>query len=888
MPPRLRSALKSIVHRRKLETDLEREMRFHLEMEMNANIGKGMSPAQAREASLRSFGSVEQVKEAVRGSWGARFFDTMMQDVRFAIRNMRKNPGFSAVVLLTLALGIGANTAMFSVINGVLLRALPYGGGDRLVVLHQPAAGIKTGDVGFSPKEIADYREQSRTLDAVVEYHSMSFNLFGRGEAQRVQTGVVSANFFDILGVRPLHGRTFVAADDAPGAPAVLVLSYPYFKSAFGGDPAIVGQTFEMNDKVHTVVGVLPAVPQYPDENDIYMPSSACPFRSAQATIDNRQARMLAAFGRLRPGATIEQAQSDLALIAGHFAAAYPSDYPAVDGITAKVEKLREELVHPARQTLLILFATTGFVLLLVCANVANLMLARTAGRERELSLRMALGAGRGRLIRQLLTESAVLSLAGGALGLAFAQLMRDMLVTFVLRFTPRASEIDIDGRVLLFALGSSLVTGLLFGLIPAMTSRHSLATSLNSGRAGTGARLALGTRHALIVSQVAISFVLLTGAGLMLRSFVELERVDPGFNPENVLAVNLSLNWSKYTDEAKRIAFYRPLIESIAARPGVIAASMGTTIPLNESAPWTAALMIEGKPQAPNQPRPQVSIQFISPDYFRAIGTPLLRGRVLDERDKAEAPTAVVINEAMARRFFGDEDPIGHRVALAQQHMPAGGEKWGTIVGVVGNVKEFGLDKETSEELFLSLLQEAHNGGTLFVRTQGDPWALVAPIRERVRQLDPKQPVGRVRTLEQVRANDLASPRLTTALIGLFALLALVITAAGIVGVVSYSVSQRTQEIGIRMALGADRDRVVQMVLRQGLAPVVIGMAAGVIGALALTKLMAGLLFGVGPTDPTTFAAVLLGLFLVAATACWHPARRAAGIEPMLALRSD
>jgi putative ABC transport system permease protein len=491
---------------------------------------------------------VEQIKEECRDVSWMRFVNALWQDVRYGLRILRKNPGFTFVSVLTLALGIGANTAIFSVIYGVLLKPLPYSDGDRLVILHQQAPKAGLADVPFSVKEIIDYREQNQTLDAVVEHHSMSFILLGRAEAQRVQTGVVSANFFDVLGVKPLLGRTFQHGDEHEGSDAVLVLSYKYWRESQGGDPNIVGRVFQMNNRPHTVVGVLPSIPQYPDESDVYMPTSHCPPRSSKEFSGNRRRRMMSAFGRLKPGVTLEQAQSDLSRIADSLQHDYPEAYPENEGYSATLGSLRDELTRRAKGTFLILLGTAGLVLLIACANVANLSVARLLRREREIAVRSALGAGRGRLMRQLLTESTLLALAGGAVGLIFAGGGLNLLKSFATRFTTRADEISIDGSVLLFTLAISVVTGLAFGLMPLLASREGVFTALkeSGGRSTPGAgRQRL--RSGLLIAQVGVSFVLLIVAGLMLRSLMNLQSVDPGFDPENVLAMRINLNWSRY-----------------------------------------------------------------------------------------------------------------------------------------------------------------------------------------------------------------------------------------------------------------------------------------------------------------------------------------------------
>ncbi len=876
--------LRGSVRTSAFEQDMDAELRLHLELEAEALIARGMAPDAAREAARQRFGSVALVKDDCRESWGMRAFDMLTQDVRFALRNLRKYPSYTAVVLLTLGLGIGANTAIFSVVHAVLMRPLPYASGDRLIEIRQEQPKIGVPNTGVSVKEVADYRAQTESLDAVVEYHQMSFNMLGRGEASRVQTGVVSANFFDVMGVAPLFGRTFREDDDSKNAPAVLVLSYNYWQHALGGDPGVVGRTFELNDRVHTVVGVLPPIPQFPradPPDDVFMPPSACPFRSNPQTIDNRNARMLVAIGRLKPGMTLPRAQNDLAVVNDRLGAQYPDAYDkAHTGFTATALSVHDELTRQARPTLLVLLATTGFVLLLVAANIANLSLARIIGRERELALRSALGAGRGRIARQLLTESTLLAVAGGALGLLVGWLVRDLLVAFTARFTPRAEEIAIDGAVLAFTLGVSVFTGLLFGLLPAFTRRTD-ASVKDAGQRTVGSRR-LGARNALIVAQVAISFVLLVGAGLLVRSFIKLQEVDAGFRTDHVLTALVSLDFVKYNTPVLRRAFYRSVMDKVAAEPGLETAAFGISVPLDQAAPFLAGFIVEGQSPGDRRALPQLDFKFASPQYFKTIGMTVLSGRTFTDTDDATAPPVGIVNLSMARHNFPGIDAVGRRVSLDN------GRTWITIVGVVNDAHDYGMSEKPTDELYRAFAQTGVLNASLLVRTAGDPGAFARRIPVAVHEVDPRQPVSQIRTLEAIRSHSLAPPRLTAMLVTLFAGVALIITAAGIAGVVSFSVNQRTTEIGVRMALGAPRSSVTRMIVRQGLLPVAAGLGAGLAGALMMTRVVARLLFAVEPTDPITYGAVIGVLAAVAALACLAPARRAAAIDPMRALRAE
>jgi len=869
--------------------DLSSELQFHLEMRTQELIAGGLAPEAARSAALRAFGDVAQVERECRDIAERRvrarerqdYMRGLVQDLRYALRTLRKSPGFTFIVALTLALGIGANTAIFSMVRGVLLRPLPYRDPGQLVFLQQPATRAGVVNAQFSVPELMDYRAQSRALSGIVEYHSMPFILLGRGEPRRVQTGVVSANFFDLLGVRPALGRTFRPGEDVVGAEPVLVLSYGFWKTQLGGDPAIIGRTFTMNDHVHTVIGVLPPIPQYPGENDIYMPSSACPFRSSEQMINGRQMRMLTLFGRLAPGVTASGAQTELDAIAKRLHAEYPGDYHDDQGFGIVATPLQAQLTAQARPTLLLLLGTAAFVLLIACANVANLSLARLVRREREMALRAALGADRARLIRQLLAEGFILAGTGAVAGVAFAWAGLGLLTSFAARFTPRSGEIALDAPVLLFGLGLGAFTGLLFGLLPALPSRVGLAAALKEGGPTTGSSQSLRARAGLVVAQVAVSVMLLVGAGLMLRTVLALQSVDPGFDPEQVLGAKLDLNFSKYTSNELVQEFHERLRERLASQPGIQMVASSRGYPLDGRRAFGFDFQIERHQRDPGAARPQADFQAASPDYFRALGIPLVTGRLFTAQDGPKAPSVAIINQSMARRYWPSENPVGQRVTTDS------GETWTTIVGIVGDVHQYSLDAAPVDEMYLPFDQVPLREGALVLRGSADAGTLARRVKEEVLALDADQPLAGARPLVEVRGESLAAPRLTATLLGIFAGLALVITAAGLAGLMAFSVSQRTQEIGVRMALGAARSEVLGMVLRQGLRLVCIGLALGAVGAFALSRLMAGLLFGIRPNDAATFALTGVVLLIIATLACLVPARRAATVDPMVALRS-
>jgi len=820
---------------------------------------------------------------APRAHW-----EILKSDVFYAVRMMRKNLAFTFLAVLTLALGIGVNSAIFSVVHSVLLRPLPYPDGQQLIFLRQQETRLGITDLGFSVKEIRDFRDQNHSLSGLVEYHTMSFILYGHGDPDRVRTGVVSWNYFDLFGVKPLLGRDFTSEDEKPGAPAVLLLSFEYWKNNFASDPQIVGKTFEMNDKIHTVIGVLPPVPQYPNYNDVYMPTSACPFRSSPMHTESRTMRMMELFGRLKPGVSPAQARAEFSTIAANLERTYPKDYPVNVGYAATAAPLQYELTREARPVLLLLLSAAGFVLLIACANVANLILSRMARRERELALRTALGAGRSRLLRQLLTESFLLAFLSGVLGLLLAFDSLNLLTDFMARLTPRAREIHIDAGVLLFTLAAALGTSIIFGTLSALFSRANLASSLKEGTPGAGTGFRQNRlRDALIVCQVAFSFMLLIGAGLTVRSLIKLQSVDPGFKPEHALALRTTFSFSKYTNSDQSRVMVKKLLDRVEAVPGVLSATVSNRFPFEPemiaAGPESVSFsfQVEGRQLEPGQAPPVSTFSAVSPGYFRTLGIPLREGRFFTETDDEKGPIVAIVNEAMQRQLWPNENPIGKRISAD------GGQHWGQIVGVVGDVREFGLDHAPVPELYVP---QAINpaAGAVVVRTTADPGGLSRAVTAAIHEVDPQAAVTHTLTLDQARSESIASPRLTTSLLGIFAGLALLIAAAGIGGIMALMVSQRVREIGIRIALGAQRWKIVYMVLRRGLLLTGLGLTIGVAGAVALAGLLKSLLFEVPPTDALTFTGVALLLLAATALACYLPARRAAAVDPNIALRAE
>jgi predicted permease len=877
------SILRFLFRRPQVERELDAELQYHVDRQTELNVERGMAPAEARRNALMAVGGIEPLKDECREARVGRALETLGQDIRYGVRVLRKNPGYSSAIILTLALGIGANTAIFSLIYGVFLRPLPYRDGGQLVVLHQNTNQARQSDIGFSPLEVADCAEHNHTLNGVVEHHAMTFLLLANNNAERVATSVVSVNFFDVLGVKPLLGRTFLPSDDNRTS-AVLVLSYRYWQSHQGGDPNIVGRVFQMNNMAHTVIGVLPPIPQYPVESDVYMPTWQCPFRSNPHNIANRNFRLIShVFARLKPGVTGQQAQNDLSVVASQIYSAHPETYPAGAGLQFVADPLQSDLTHDARTAFLVLLAVAGFVLLVACANVANMMLARLLKLERELAVRIALGAGRLRIMRQLLTESVLLSVAGGALGLAVAPLSLKMLVGFASRFTPRANEVRIDGPVLLFTLAISIAAGLLFGLLPALTPWLNAGHSLHGARA-TATRGRQLLRASLVVAQVAVSFLLLIGAGLMIRSFHKMGAENPGFDPSHLLAMRISTGFSRYQDSISQRTLRHNIASKVSAIAGVRSVAFTSNPPFAPAGiiagPGSQSFEIEGQPASRGAALPTVDLTVVDENYFQAVRQPLVEGRYFTGRDADDTPAVAIVNRTMARHRWPNEDPVGKRVNL-------GGQNWITIEGVVGDTREYGLQHPTLDELYLPA-DQAGGATSLVVRADATADALLQSVRAAVHEADPLLAIDQVNTLERFEFDSLTPSRLMTILLGIFAGLGVLISASGIAAVMALAVTQRTHELGVRLALGARHGAIVGMVVRQGLVLALCGTAVGALAAAVLARLASTLLYATSPTDLPTYAAVAVVFLAVAALACYLPARQVTAIDPLSALRQE
>jgi predicted permease len=804
---------------------------------------------------------------------------TFLQDARYAVRVLLKNPGFTLVAVMALALGVGANTAIFSVVNSVLLRALPFEQPERLVRVYVTVPKRGTSRSPFSYLNFSDLRAQGKQFERLAAYSGAGAALTGGDRPEQLEGVAASGDFFQTLGARPALGRVLTAEDERPDA-RVVVISHGLWSRRFGADPKIVGQSVTLDGVSTTVVGVMPKTFSYPlDEARVDYWS---PLNPQDELNRERGANYLNVIGRLGEGASLQGAQSEAEAVAARLGEQYPRQS---GGRSVNLVGLHEDLVGNIKPALFVLLGAVGFVLLIACANVANLTLARSAARQREVSIRTALGASRWRIVRQLITESLLLALAGGGLGLLLALWGLDLLVASIPEGVPRAAEIGLDVRVLAFTAAVSMLTGIIFGLVPALqVSKPDLNEGLKEGTRGSteGGRRSRA-RAVLVVAEVALSLVLLVGGGLLMRSFVSLLHVEPGFDPRGVLTAGVGLPQAKYGEEQQQAAFFRQTLERVAAVPGVRYAGAVEPLPLSNSM-MQNGLVFEGRPAPAPGERPTTNSRIITPDYLRAMGIPVLRGRAFTERDGKESPKVLLVNEAFARKHFPGEDPLGKRVEVTiAPDMKA------EVVGIVGDVKHRSLDREPDPECYVSYLQVPSAFMTLVVRTDSeDPSGLAASLRSAVQQVDSDIPLSDVRTMNQVVAASVAQRRFNMMLLGVFAALALVLSAVGIFGVVNYSVTQRTHEIGIRMALGAQGRDVLRMVVGQGMRPVLVGVGIGLAAAFALTRVMSSLLYGVSATDPLTFFAVALVLAAVALLACYVPARRAMRVDPMVALRYE
>ena len=828
----------------------------------------------------------------------------VLQDTRYAARMLRKNPGLTVVAALSLSLGIGAVSTIFSFINGTMLRPLPYKDPERLVILDETALKRGVSSMNVSFPNFLDWRAQNKSFEDIGCYTTGGFAIGAGGssthpgvgpmnaEPEMLQGAFVSEGTFEVLGIAPILGRTFTAEEDQPDHDLVVILSYSLWQRRFGGDPNVLGQTVLLNNRPRVVIGVMPKGFQFPEVAEAWGPLALTP---KQFT---RTDHGLDSIARLKPGVTLQQAQAEMISVAASIEEQNPVTN---EGLSVNVIDLRESLVGDYKKALLILLGVVGFVLLIACVNVANLLLARATSRQKEIAIRAALGANRKRIFRQLLTESLLLGVISGVIGFVLAMWGMDLLLAAIPIDIPFWMRFDLDGRVVGFTAACSFLTGFVFGTVPALEdSNPDLNETLKEGGRGAGTSGRQRLRNALVVGEIALSMVLLVGAGLMMRSFIGLQHVNSGIKPEGVLTLNIGLPGAKYKSAEQRLTFFQQMLDRVRALPGVQSAATNSGLPLSGSN-WGRSLTVEGFPVLSVGEAPMINHCVISPDYFKTMGIPILKGRDFNERDRApekgsqvavrgEAQPGAsngvtIIDERLAREYWPDQDPIGKRIRFGP---PEDNEPWHTIVGVVGDVRHERLDASTRMSVYLPHAQVPIGGSRLVIRTDGRPESLINAVRAQVRGLDADLPITRVMPMTEVIARSVWKERLYTALFGVFAAVALILATVGIYGVMSYAVTQRTREIGLRMALGAQRGDVLKLVVGHGVLITATGLAAGVAAAIALTRLMSSLLFSVTATDPITFIAVSVILAGVALTACFVPARRAARVDPMVALRYE
>jgi putative ABC transport system permease protein len=798
--------------------------------------------------------------------------DTLIKDLRYGFRSMLKRPGFTAIALLALALGIGANTAIFSLVNAVVLQPLPFDDPDQLVWAWGNIRNA-TNRASVAPPDFLDFRSQNKTFEelAASGTRPVALNLTGSGEPERLSASSITGNYFQTLRVAPLTGRGFTLENEKPGQDQVAVLSYALWQKRFGGDVSVVNKTIVLDGKTYEILGVMPRTFTFPHNADLWVPIN---FESSPE-MKWRRAHFLRPIGRLKPGVKISDAQADTDAVALQMERLYPDTNT---GWSLRLVSLREQLIGSSRQPLFILFGAVGLVLLIACANVANLMLVRAAARQKEIALRAALGASRVRIIRQMLTESLLLALVGGGLGVLLATFGVDLLLKLSEGTIPRTADVKIDATVLAFTLLLSVATGVLFGLAPALrTLKLSLTDGLKQAGRGAG-ELRNRTRSLLVVFECAIAVVLLVGAGLLIRSLVELLKTNPGFDADQVLTMRVDLARKKYDTPEKSSQFFQELERRVKSLPGVEALGFVTELPLSgqlNDMPFN----VEGRPAVAVNQAFGADFRRVNQHYFQALRIPLLRGRNFTEQEVEQSSKVLLVSEQLVTTVFPNEEPLGKRLLLG------GGDPW-EIVGIVGDIRHRSLETQPYAAMYMPTRQPA--GTNLVIRSQGDPLNLVGAVRREVQAIDPDQPIAAVRTMNDWVDTSVASPRYRTVLLGLFAGVALLLASTGIYGVMSYTVAQRTQEIGIRMALGAVRWDVLKLVVRQGMGLVLVGVILGLVGAFALTRVMSALLFGVTARDPLTFVAVAMLLAMVAFVACYIPARRATKVDPLVALRYE
>jgi len=879
--------VRSLFRFRAVESELDEELRFHAEQQREKYLKSGMTLDDAARRVRQEFGGLDQVKEECREARGVNLMETLFRDVHYALRTLRKAPGFTLVVLLTLGLGIGANTAIFSIVDGILLHPLPYQDPSRLIALNGTTP--KVGTISVSYPDFVDWRQQSRSFSEMAAVCSVSFNLAGNlagiKQPQNIDGEAVSPNFLSMLGVRPFLGRDFDASEGKAGAAPVVLLGYQLWQSQFGGESSVLGRTINLDGRGFTIIGVLPPDFRSTEKTDVMEPIGVWLGDRPSASSERGDRGDMVVVGRLAAGAGITQARAEMDGIAARLAQAYPSTN---DQFGIVLRPIREVFVSDIRPALLILFGAVMFVLLIACANVANLFLMRAAGRTKEIALRLALGASRGRIIRQMLVESFVLALLGGIFGLALAAAGIEGLAHLIPTEALMGARVSLNGTALLFAAGAIVLSTVIFGLAPAIqSSRTGVQAELkDGGRTTAGGASHNRWRAILAIAEISLALILLVGAGLMMKSLYRLLAVNPGFHPEQVLTLEMNLRTSQYEKKPGILNFWQQALDRVHALPGVSDAALGTALPLTDNHSRTD-VTIEGMalPKPGSFPHPDTHI--VSPGYVRTLGVPLLRGREFDAADTENAPQVAMINARMAKQYFANENPVGKRVMFGHPSA-TDAPKWMTIVGVVGDTKLYGLDNPSRLELYMPFRQTVSSHMQLIVKSAVDPAALASSIRGAVAEIDKDQPVIGVSTMKELIVNSVSMRRITLIILGVFSGLALALAAIGIYGVISYSVAQRTHEIGIRMALGAGKIDVLRMILAQGARIAGAGIAIGIAASFGLTRLLTKLLFSVSPADPVTFGAVAILLVLVVLLASYIPARRTLRVDPIIALRYE
>ena len=882
----IRDRFRALRERENVINDIDREMRLHVELQTEANIRAGMTPAQARTEAMLSFGNVNRAVDEAYDVKGGGFLETIAQDIRYGARMLVKHKAFTAIAVITLALGIGANTAIFSVVNELLLQPLPYRDAERIVMLWEVTPEGRHQNT-TSRANFRSWRDQNSSYHQIAAFSDQRLNLTGNGEPEELSVQFATPELFKVLGVDPLLGRTLLSEDGEAGKPPVAVLSYALWQRRFGGQASVIGQPITLNGIKFSVIGVMPASFQFhiKHRSGTGRPAelwTVLPMPTGSGA--NERGRFLSVVGRLKDGVSVDQAAAELRTIEARLSDEAPQFNK---NYTAEVLPLREQFFGNVRRPLWLMLGAVGFVLLIACANVANLLLSLATSREKEIAVRTALGARRLRIVRQLLTESLLLALLGSALGLVLAYLGIKALVAISPRDLVSLQSVGLNTTVLLWTLGVSLLTGIVFGLAPALhISRLNLNDSLKeggkseSGQASGSRRL----RNVLVVSEIALAVVLLASAGLLVRSFIQLQQVDRGFSTDNILTMVIRLPEAGYREDAQLVAFFNQGLERIRQLPNVRTAGMINFLPLYGGLGSATGFKIIGRPEPPPGQGPSTDVRVADAGYFQAMGIPLLRGRNFSDAEQREAKRVMLINEALARKYFPNEDPIGQRLDVAMFEKPVITE----IVGVVGNVRYDSLIDESPPAVYFPHPELAYPFMTLVVGTDGDPTAIAPAVLREIRTLDPNQPVADVRTMNQVMSEWVSRSRFNTLLLGLFAGLATLLSAVGIFGVMNYSVALRTREIGLRLAVGAQPRQVLLLILKQGMALTIVGVVVGLVAAFALTRLLSGLLFGVTAFDLPTFTTISLLLVFVSLLACYLPARRATRIDPLKALRYE